>query len=88
LNIKDYGNSTNNVAARIIEPVSFPKASLVLQSSNAVSSCSASSMLHFASNHVLGSWNGSQKFISSDSSSSSSSSLEIQVGSKKRQRYQ
>ncbi|KAK2382555.1 hypothetical protein QL285_070081 [Trifolium repens] len=86
LNIKDYGNSTNNVAARIIEPVSFPKASLVLQSSNAVSSCSASSMLHFASNHVLGSWNGSQKFISSDSSSSSS--LEIQVGSKKRQRYQ
>ncbi|KAK2436116.1 hypothetical protein QL285_021128 [Trifolium repens] len=86
LNMKDYGNSTNNVAARIIEPVSFPKASSVLQSSNAASSCSATPMLHFAGNHVLGSWNGSQKFISSDSSSSSS--LGTHAGSKKRQRYQ
>ncbi|XP_045826531.1 uncharacterized protein LOC123918505 [Trifolium pratense] len=85
LNIKEYNNSTNNAAARIIEPVSFPKVSSVLQSSNATSSCSTSSMLHFTGNHILGSWNGSRKFINSDSSSSSS--LMIQAGSRKRQRY-
>jgi hypothetical protein len=86
LNIKDYGNSTNNAAARIVEPVSFPKVSSVLQSSNAASSCSATSMLHFTSNHVLGPWNSSRKLTSSDSSSSSTQ--RIQAGSRKRQRYQ
>jgi hypothetical protein len=85
-NIKDYANSTNNAAAKIIEPVSFLKVSSVFQSSNTASSCSATSMLHFASNHVLGPWNGSRKLTSSDSSSSSTQ--RIQAGSRKRQRYQ
>lgn len=71
LNIKVYDND----AAIIIDPVSFP--AMPKFSSNVMSTCSASSMLNFAGNHVpYGSRNNSWKY-SSDSSSSS-----------KRQRYQ
>lgn len=86
LNIKECDNNKNET--RIIESISFPqkqKISSILQSSNGVSTCSASSMVNFAGNHHHGSLNNTWKFCSS---SNSCSSLRIQLESRKRQRYQ